>query len=101
MEPYYDIELLTDKFVCESIYNNLVKIFERNQQSDYKKFETLFLMKNLKNFDMKKCVEYSSIPKEITSISQYFIKRDFYLPYSTNYFLNLKNGKLDMIYVLQ
>ena len=101
MEPYYDIELLTDKFVCESIYDNLVKIIKQNQQNDYKKFETLFLMKNLKNFDMKKCAEYSSIPKEITSINQYFIKRDYYLPYTTNYFLHLKNGNLDMIYVLQ
>ena len=54
----------------------------------------------MKNFDMKKCIEYSSIQKEITSINQTFIKQNYYLPYNTEYFLSLENGKLDMIYVL-
>jgi len=95
------LELQGEKYVCESIYNNLHQIFKYNQQNNYKKHELLFFMKNMKNFDMKKCVEYSSIPNEITSINQTFIKRNYYLPYNTEYFLSLENGKLDMIYVLQ
>jgi hypothetical protein len=44
------LELLAEKYVCESIYNNLNKIFKYNEQNNYKKHELLFFKKNMKNF---------------------------------------------------
>ena len=43
------LELYAEKYVCESIYNNLDKIFKYNEQSNYKKHELVFFKKNMKN----------------------------------------------------
>ena len=39
------LELYAEKYVCESIYNNLNEIFKYNEQNNYKKHELLFFMK--------------------------------------------------------
>ena len=56
------------------------------------------LKKNMTKFDMKLCPQYTNIPKEITSINQVHKKPMWSTPYSSSYFLKLKNGQLDLTY---
>jgi hypothetical protein len=94
----YNIKFDQNKHLCDSIYNNLSKIFEWNQQSHYKMHQRLCKMKNMENFDMKKCSQYADISKKITNIKQVHKKPPSYSEYSSDYFLKLDNGNLEIIY---
>ncbi len=106
MEPNYNLVLLDkynikfdqNKYVCDSIYNNLSQIFKWNQSGHYKLRTRLSNMKNMENFDMKNCVQYANIPKEITSITQTHRKSHSPTLYHSDYFLEIDKGKLDLIY---
>jgi hypothetical protein len=106
MKPNYDLEMLNkynikfdqNKHVCDSIYNNLSQIFKWNQQDHYKLRTRLCNLKNMENFDMKNCVQYANIPKEITSITQVHKKSHCKSPYSADYFLKIDKGNIELIY---
>ena len=55
-------------------------------------------LKNMENFDMKNCVQYANIPKEITSITQVHKKSHCKSPYSADYFLKIDKGNIELIY---
>lgn len=101
MDSSYDIVLLKNynikfdqnKYLCDSIYNNLTKIFEWNQQTHYKMHQRLSNMKN-----MKKCSQYADISKKITNIKQVHKKPPCHSEYSSNYYLTLNNDNLELIY---
>ena len=106
MKPNYNLELFEkynlqfdqNKYVCDSIYNNLSQIFKWNQQGHYKIHTRLCNLKNMENFDMKNCVQYANIPKEITSINQVHRKSQSSSPHTSDYILEIDKGKVDLIY---
>ena len=68
MDSSYDIVLLKNynikfdqnKYLCDSIYNNLTKIFEWNQQTHYKMHQRLSNMKNMENLS---CIIHMEVMK--------------------------------------
>jgi hypothetical protein len=50
-------------------------------------------LKNIKN-----CVQYANIPKEITSITQVHRKSQSFSPHTSDYILEIDKGKVDLIY---
>ena len=106
MKPNYNLEMLEkynlqfdqNKYVCDSIYNNLSQIFKWNQQGHYKIHTRLCNLKNMEIFDIKNCVQYANIPKEITSINQVHRKSQCSSPHTSDYILEIDKGKVDLIY---
>ena len=89
----YNLQFDQNKYVCDSIYNNLSQIFKWNQQGHYKIHTRLCNLKNMKN-----CVQYANIPKEITYVNQVHIKSDCKSAHTSDYILEIDKGKVDFIY---
>jgi len=55
-------------------------------------------LKNMKNFDMKRCAQYENIQKDIKNISQEHKKPNNISPHQSIYILHIDNGNLELTY---
>jgi hypothetical protein len=52
----------------------------------------------MKNFDFKQCAQYKSLPNSIKNITQKHKEAIMSTPYSSDYYIDLKDGNLELIY---
>jgi len=93
----YDYKFDQNSYMCYHIGAKLQMIFSWGY-TDYNSYERTPGLKNMKNFDFKQCAEYKSLPNSIKNVTQKHKKAIMSTPYSSDYYIDLKDGNLELIY---
>jgi hypothetical protein len=105
MEPNYHPDALANynykfdqnSFMCYHIGAKLHSIFGWGY-TDYYGHERTPGLKNMKNFDFTQCAQYKDLPSNIKNITQIHKEAVMSTPHSSDYYIDLKDGNLELIY---